>query len=56
MNIDLNLQERGMVASASLATMALIALGGVLSPGPNMMYLVSRSISQDLYLKDVLRE
>jgi threonine/homoserine/homoserine lactone efflux protein len=35
-----------MVASASLATMALIALGGVLSPGPNMMYLVSRSISQ----------
>ena len=35
-----------MVTSASLATMALIALGGVLSPGPNMMYLVSRSISQ----------
>lgn len=26
--------------------MALIALGMVITPGPNMMYLVSRSISQ----------
>lgn len=35
-----------MVTGVSLATVALIALGGVLSPEPNMMYLVSRSISQ----------
>lgn len=31
---------------ASLAAFALIALGMVLTPGPNMIYLVSRSISQ----------
>lgn len=31
---------------ASLATFSLIALGMVLTPGPNMIYLVSRSISQ----------
>lgn len=35
-----------MVTSGSLLAVAVIALGGVLSPGPNMMYLVSRSISQ----------
>ncbi|MGP9689860.1 LysE family translocator [Psychrobacter sp. AOP22-C1-C5] len=35
-----------MVTSASLFAVSLIALGGVLSPGPNMMYLISRSISQ----------
>lgn len=31
---------------SSLAAFALIALGMVLTPGPNMIYLVSRSISQ----------
>ena len=31
---------------ASLAAFSLIALGMVLTPGPNMIYLVSRSISQ----------
>ena len=31
---------------ASLAAFALIALGMVLTPGPNMIYLVSRSICQ----------
>lgn len=31
---------------ASFATFSLIALGMVLTPGPNMIYLVSRSISQ----------
>jgi len=31
---------------ASLAAFALIALGMVLTPGPNMVYLVSRSICQ----------
>lgn len=35
-----------MVTSTSLFAVSLIALGIVLSPGPNMMYLVSRSISQ----------
>ena len=35
-----------MVTSASIFAVSLIALGIVLSPGPNMMYLVSRSISQ----------
>lgn len=30
----------------SLAAFALIALGMVLTPGPNMIYLISRSISQ----------
>ena len=29
-----------------LLTFALVALGMVLTPGPNMIYLVSRSISQ----------
>lgn len=31
---------------ASLAGFALVALGMVLTPGPNMLYLVSRSIAQ----------
>lgn len=31
---------------SSLAAFALIALGMVLTPGPNMIYLISRSISQ----------
>lgn len=35
-----------MVTNTSLFAVALIALGIVLSPGPNMMYLISRSISQ----------
>lgn len=35
-----------MVSSAAAAGMALVALGMVLTPGPNMVYLVSRSISQ----------
>jgi threonine/homoserine/homoserine lactone efflux protein len=34
------------VSSAAALGMALTALGMVLTPGPNMMYLVSRSISQ----------
>lgn len=35
-----------MITIASAAGMALVALGIVLTPGPNMLYLVSRSISQ----------
>ena len=35
-----------MIAIESMAAVALIALGIVLTPGPNMIYLVSRSISQ----------
>lgn len=35
-----------MPETASLVAFALIALGMVLTPGPNMIYLVSRSISQ----------
>lgn len=35
-----------MQETSSLAAFALIALGMVLTPGPNMVYLVSRSISQ----------
>lgn len=35
-----------MPATASLLTFALVCLGLVLTPGPNMMYLVSRSICQ----------
>jgi threonine/homoserine/homoserine lactone efflux protein len=35
-----------VVSTGALAGMALVALGMVLTPGPNMMYLVSRSISQ----------
>ena len=35
-----------MISPAAASAMALVALGMVLTPGPNMMYLVSRSISQ----------
>lgn len=35
-----------MPSSSSLITFALICLGMVLTPGPNMIYLVSRSICQ----------
>lgn len=35
-----------MPSTASLTVFALICLGMVLTPGPNMVYLVSRSISQ----------
>jgi threonine/homoserine/homoserine lactone efflux protein len=35
-----------MVGTAALLGMTAVALGMVLTPGPNMVYLVSRSISQ----------
>jgi threonine/homoserine/homoserine lactone efflux protein len=35
-----------MPSSTSLATFALVALALVLTPGPNMIYLLSRSITQ----------
>src|SRR5215470_10435433 len=35
-----------MVTVGALIGVGLVALGMVLTPGPNMMYLVSRSISQ----------
>ncbi len=35
-----------MPSTASLLAFALISLGMVLTPGPNMIYLISRSISQ----------
>lgn len=35
-----------MITTGAAAGVALVALGMVLTPGPNMMYLVSRSISQ----------
>ncbi len=35
-----------MPSAAHLAAFALISLGMVLTPGPNMIYLISRSISQ----------
>jgi threonine/homoserine/homoserine lactone efflux protein len=35
-----------MVSSDAVIGMALVALGMVLIPGPNMIYLVSRSVSQ----------
>ena len=35
-----------MPDSAALLMFAVIALGMALTPGPNMVYLVSRSISQ----------
>ncbi|QRM28953.1 LysE family translocator [Microvirga sp. VF16] len=35
-----------MPETSSLVAFALVALGMVLTPGPNMIYLVSRSISQ----------
>ncbi|QKG18958.1 LysE family translocator [Actinomadura verrucosospora] len=35
-----------MISPATLAAIALVALGLVLTPGPNMIYLVSRSVTQ----------
>jgi threonine/homoserine/homoserine lactone efflux protein len=35
-----------MIPSASLFAFALVSLGMVLSPGPNMIYLLTRSITQ----------
>jgi threonine/homoserine/homoserine lactone efflux protein len=35
-----------MITTGALAGVGLVALGMVLTPGPNMMYLVSRSITQ----------
>jgi hypothetical protein len=35
-----------VISAASAAGMALVAFGMVLTPGPNMIYLVSRSLSQ----------
>src|SRR6185295_18818811 len=35
-----------MIENANLLAFALISLGMVLTPGPNMIYLVSRSICQ----------
>jgi threonine/homoserine/homoserine lactone efflux protein len=35
-----------MIDLTSLATFSLLALGLVLTPGPNMMYLVSRTLTQ----------
>ena len=35
-----------MISAASATGIALVALGMVLTPGPNMMYLASRSLSQ----------
>ena len=35
-----------MISIASMLGVAAVALGMVLTPGPNMMYLVSRSITQ----------
>lgn len=35
-----------MITASQLLPFAAIALGLVLTPGPNMIYLVSRSISQ----------
>lgn len=38
--------DSGMPAGGTVATFALLALGIVLTPGPNMIYLLSRSIAQ----------
>jgi threonine/homoserine/homoserine lactone efflux protein len=35
-----------MISSASLLAFALVALGMVMTPGPNMIYLLTRSITQ----------
>ena len=35
-----------MPTTTHLLAFALVALGMVLTPGPNMLYLISRSISQ----------
>ncbi len=38
--------HRAMPTTASLLAFALLALGMVLTPGPNMLYLLSRSVCQ----------
>lgn len=35
-----------MISTPALLGVALVALGLVLTPGPNMLYLVSRSVTQ----------
>ncbi|MFI0408803.1 LysE family translocator [Actinomadura sp. 3N508] len=35
-----------MISSSAMAAIAIFALGLVLTPGPNMIYLVSRSVTQ----------
>ena len=40
------LYESGMPSSTALLAFALVSFGMVLTPGPNMIYLISRSISQ----------
>ncbi|MFC0325293.1 LysE family translocator [Halomonas organivorans] len=40
------MQEAGMPDGTSLIGFSLVALGMVLTPGPNMIYLISRSICQ----------
>src|SRR6266545_220307 len=39
-------RRRTMISTAALFGIAAVALGLVLTPGPNMIYLVSRSITQ----------
>ena len=39
-----------LISTAAAVGMTVTALGMVLTPGPNMMYLVSRSISQGGWL------
>jgi threonine/homoserine/homoserine lactone efflux protein len=41
-----------MPEATSLAAFALVALGMVLTPGPNMIYLISRSLCQGPMLRD----
>lgn len=43
---DGSLASVGPVDAAAVTGIALVALGLVLTPGPNMLYLVSRSITQ----------
>lgn len=38
--------DRSMIETAAILGVAAAALGMVLTPGPNMMYLVSRTVSQ----------
>lgn len=40
------LKEACMISLSAAAGIAIIELGLALTPGPNMMYLVSRSISR----------
>ncbi|MFC4061778.1 LysE family transporter, partial [Planomonospora corallina] len=35
-----------MISVGAVAGVALVSLGMVLTPGPNMIYLVSRSVTQ----------